>query len=266
MRIDCPGAIDLARCSGQFFVVGVAGQMEQQKGGEDGAGALLGLAIGLVDAERAEDSAAFDESVRRRAVDSAQDGRPVPGLRERERVVGERIGVRVVSDDESRHLQGCGSLFRRGCRRCRKKSGHCLDVGSPGGSENGCACPHRVSGGGELVRMHADVSGAQTHAGHDVEHSAQVGCQSAMRRYEPPLGVRCRNHDAPGRQVLQRVGVVAGPQHPAVCEGNTGQAEAFGGCVDDTGLPGEGQVASEHLVRAALGESRCQLLRFRHER
>lgn len=66
--------------------------------------------------------------------------------------------------------------------------------------------------------------------------------------------------------MLQGVGVVLGAQHPAVCEGHSGQAEALGGGIDDTGLPGEGQVASEHLVRAALGESRCQLLRFRHER
>ena len=66
--------------------------------------------------------------------------------------------------------------------------------------------------------------------------------------------------------MLQCVGVVAGSEHPAVCEGQAGLAEALGRGVDDAGLSGEGKVASQPLVRAALGESRCQLLRFRHER
>ena len=54
VRIDRSGSVDLTGRSGQLLVVGVASQVEQQKCGEHGPSALLGLAVGLVDAQCAE--------------------------------------------------------------------------------------------------------------------------------------------------------------------------------------------------------------------
>ena len=266
MRIDRAGAIDLTGGSGQLLVIGVARQVEQQERGEDRTGALLGLAIGLVDAQCAQNPPALDESVRRRTVDPSENGRSVPRLGERERIIGEGIGVRVVSDDEPGNGQSGRGVLGRRCRRRREQCGDGFDVRASLGSEHGGPGSHRVTDSGEFLRMHADVACAQAHAGHDVEHSAQVGGESAVRRYGATLAVRCRHDESPGRQVLQRLGVIAGSEHPAVRERHPGQAEALGRGVDDAGLPGQGKIASEHLVRATLGESRCQLLRFRHER
>ena len=63
--------------------------------------------------------------------------------------------------------------------------------------------------------------------------------------------------------MLECLLVLVGPDHPPVREGNGGEIETGFRRVHDTRLSGQGEVAAENSVRAALGQLTVQCLQFR---
>ena len=150
--------------------------------------------------------------------------------------------VPALRDDLGR---GRSRLLRRGSGHRRKqRHGGSHFGGHAGSGEHRRRSAEAVAHHAELRGMHADLTGSQPHARHDIQGDTQVKRQIHDRRHESALGVRRSSHDAPGRQVLQQAPVVARAGQPVVAEGDSGQVQSGFRGVHDTGQTGKGQVTA----------------------
>ena len=179
MWVDHLGALHF--CStGEFAVLLVTRQVEQQKGCEQSAGGVHGGLLGASYAERAQEATTLDDSVRRPFGQASERRRACQRPCKREGVVVERVGERWIAENETRNRQGCRGVLGAGGRRCRVQRGDRFYVGTGSGFEYGDARTHPVACYRQFVRMNADVAGAESDAGDDVEGCAEIGSEAAM--------------------------------------------------------------------------------------
>lgn len=88
VRVYDSGALEL-RGARQILVRLVPGEVKQEERRQQNSGGADGRFLGAAGDERAREASALDDSVRRRLLDAAEDGRSSHRTGERERVVVE---------------------------------------------------------------------------------------------------------------------------------------------------------------------------------